>query len=228
MQSQLSASISHRPSVQSCLVALSGLTSLNATFFSCLHKTSCAIKAQSVCCVGVVGAIDGSHIHIKAPHQNSSAHVNRKGVHSIVLQAFCTSDMWFTDCHAGEVGSVNDATVFNIALKCPKSHRCEEREAFKMNQNCTHDEISKHSQHVQSKISTKQQQDSDQQISNGVTVICIELENVLSLPRADVSSFFYQRKLNVYNITVHMVSEWVCRFLTAHQHMKGYSVPCNG
>ena len=22
--------------------------------------------------------------------------------------------------------------------------------------------------------------------------------------------------------------EWVCRFLTAHQHLKGYSLPCNG
>ena len=92
-------------------MALSGNTSLIATFFSCLHKTSGAIKAQSVCCVGVVGAIDGSHINIKAPHQNSSAYVNRKGVHSIILQAVCTSDMRFTDCYAGEVGSVHDATV---------------------------------------------------------------------------------------------------------------------
>ena len=120
MQSQLSASISHPPSVQLCLVALSGNTSLIANFFSCLHKTSCAIKAQSVCCVGVVGAIDGSHINIKAPRQNSSAYVNRKDVHSIVLQAVCRSDMWFTDCYAGEVGSVHDVTVFNIAFNVQK------------------------------------------------------------------------------------------------------------
>ena len=94
---------------------------------------------------------------------------------------------------------------FNIAFQRPKSDRCDECEAFKMNQNCSHDEISKHNKHVQSKISTKQQRDSDRQItSNEVAVICFDLENVLSLPRAEISSFFYKRKLNVYNLTVHV------------------------
>jgi hypothetical protein len=36
---------------------------------------------------GVIGAIDGSHITIKSPKNNSAAYINRKGQHSIVLQA---------------------------------------------------------------------------------------------------------------------------------------------
>jgi len=54
-------------------------------------------------------------------------------------------------------------------------------------------------------MSTKQQRDSDRQItSNEVAVICFDLENVLSLPRADISSLFYNEKLNMYILTVHV------------------------
>ena len=60
---------------------------------------------------GVIGAIDGCHINIKAPAENSNAYINRKGQHSMILQAVCTSEMKFIDCYAGEVGSVHDATV---------------------------------------------------------------------------------------------------------------------
>ena len=34
-------------------------------------------------------------------------------------------------------------------------------------------------------------------------VICFDLQNVYSLPKAEVSNFFYRRKLNVYNMTAH-------------------------
>lgn len=62
--------------------------------------------------IGVLGAIDGCHIPIKAPQLNSCAYINRKSFHSVLLQAVCTADMRFTDCYAGEVGSVHDACVF--------------------------------------------------------------------------------------------------------------------
>lgn len=63
------------------------------------------------CCSGVLGAIDGSHIPIKAPRRQHNSYVNRKGFHSILLQAVCDSSLKFIDCYSGEVGSVHDACV---------------------------------------------------------------------------------------------------------------------
>jgi hypothetical protein len=62
--------------------------------------------------VGVVGIIDGSHIPIKAPHQNGVAYVNRKGFHSMLLQGVCDDQKLFLDCYAGEAGSIHDACMF--------------------------------------------------------------------------------------------------------------------
>jgi len=41
----------------------------------------------------VLGAIDGTHIAIKAPSNHEEAFVNRKGVHTINVQAVCDNDM---------------------------------------------------------------------------------------------------------------------------------------
>lgn len=60
----------------------------------------------------VIGAIDGCHIPIKAPHMEPVAYVNRKGFHSVLLQAVVDSRMFFIDCCAGWPGSVHDARVF--------------------------------------------------------------------------------------------------------------------
>ena len=60
----------------------------------------------------VIGAIDGSHIPIKAPVLCPENYINRKGFHSVILQAVCDHRMLFTDCYAGWPGSVHDARVF--------------------------------------------------------------------------------------------------------------------
>lgn len=61
---------------------------------------------------GVIGAIDGTHIKIRAPLTDSASYINRKGFPSINLQVVCDSRGLFTHCYAGEVGSVHDARVF--------------------------------------------------------------------------------------------------------------------
>ncbi|XP_023218074.1 putative nuclease HARBI1 [Centruroides sculpturatus] len=61
---------------------------------------------------GVIGCIDGSHIPIKAPTNHPESYINRKGFHSVLLQAVVDSRCRFIDCYAGEVGSVHDAHVF--------------------------------------------------------------------------------------------------------------------
>ncbi|XP_071632125.1 uncharacterized protein [Temnothorax longispinosus] len=63
----------------------------------------------------VIGAIDGTHITIPAPTDNSAAYVNRKGRHSIQLQAICDHTCQFIHCYVGHVGSVHDQRVFRLS-----------------------------------------------------------------------------------------------------------------
>lgn len=41
---------------------------------------------------GVFGCIDGTHVRIQAPSDNEPTYVNRKGWHSINVQAICSHD----------------------------------------------------------------------------------------------------------------------------------------
>lgn len=65
---------------------------------------------------GVLGAIDGCHIPVKAPRKNHEQYINRKGFHSLQLQVICDMDMQFTDVFCGYPGSVHDARVFRNSL----------------------------------------------------------------------------------------------------------------
>ena len=49
---------------------------------------------------------------MKAPFDFPENYINRKGFHSVVLQAVCDHQMVFTDCYAGWPGSVHDARIF--------------------------------------------------------------------------------------------------------------------
>lgn len=60
---------------------------------------------------GIIGALDGTHIEIKAPSENQQSYINRKKYHSLQLQAVCNSEMLFTDCFAGYPGSCHDSRV---------------------------------------------------------------------------------------------------------------------
>ena len=50
--------------------------------------------------------------------------------------------------------------------------------------------------------------------SNDTAVICFDMENVIALPRANISSFFYKRKLNLYNLTCHLSLGSYCAIWT--------------
>lgn len=50
------------------------------------RETSMRIMQKRYPFPGVIGAVDGTHIHIAAPKIESQAYINRKGVHSIQLQ----------------------------------------------------------------------------------------------------------------------------------------------
>ncbi|XP_045179625.2 uncharacterized protein LOC123539178 [Mercenaria mercenaria] len=59
-----------------------------------------------------IGAIDGTHIPIIAPIENHADYFNRKGFHSIILQAVVDHAYQFMDIYVGWPGSVHDARVF--------------------------------------------------------------------------------------------------------------------
>jgi len=59
----------------------------------------------------VFGAIDGSHIPIKAPHLFPVDYFNRKGFYSIVLQAVVDHNKKFLDICVGWPGSTHDSRV---------------------------------------------------------------------------------------------------------------------
>ena len=60
---------------------------------------------------GIVGAVDGSHIAIKAPTEDPLSYVNRKGFHSVILQGIYNHELLFF----GWPGSVHDARVFRMS-----------------------------------------------------------------------------------------------------------------
>ncbi|KYN50612.1 Putative nuclease HARBI1 [Trachymyrmex cornetzi] len=61
---------------------------------------------------GVIGAIDGTFVPIKAPKENAEVYINRKCFYGITLQGICDDKMKFTDCFTGYPSSVSDVRIF--------------------------------------------------------------------------------------------------------------------
>ena len=60
----------------------------------------------------VVGAVDGTHIRIKAPSTDEHLYVNRKNYHSINVQGVCDSNMKFLNIVAKWPGATHDAFIW--------------------------------------------------------------------------------------------------------------------
>ena len=63
----------------------------------------------------VVGAIDGSHISIKAPHVNHEDYFNRQQNYSMNLHGVVDADGKFIDVSTGWPGSIHDARVLRLS-----------------------------------------------------------------------------------------------------------------
>jgi len=60
----------------------------------------------------VIGAIDCTHIPIKSPTENEEAFVNRKGIHTINVQAVCDANMRLLDLVAKWPGGTHDSFIW--------------------------------------------------------------------------------------------------------------------
>ncbi|XP_049429633.1 uncharacterized protein LOC125887123 [Epinephelus fuscoguttatus] len=76
-----------------------------------LEDTIRAFKDR--CYPQCAGAIGGTHIPIAPPRDNPDDYLNRKGWHSVILQAVVDHNICFTDVYAGWPGSTNSSTVLS-------------------------------------------------------------------------------------------------------------------
>ncbi|XP_063431598.1 putative nuclease HARBI1 [Mytilus trossulus] len=66
----------------------------------------------------VLGAIDWTHVRIQAPSEDEASFVNRKGVHSVNMQAVCDAKGKFTNMNANWPGSSHDSHIFRTSQVC--------------------------------------------------------------------------------------------------------------
>jgi len=83
-----------------------------------------------------------------------------------------------------------------LGFHIPKSDRCDTCEEYLCKNKPTDDEIDEHSAHTRAKKMAKKERDGDRALKQfNHACLCFDLQNVISLPRANISSYFYRRKL---------------------------------
>ena len=97
-------------------------------------------------------------------------------------------------------------TNFNISFHKPKSDRCDRCEELKVKKQqnipMTKEEQVLYEKHLSEKVLMREEKKRDKENTTSTSCLVVfDLENVITLPKADVSSFFYKRKLTLYNLT---------------------------
>lgn len=93
---------------------------------------------------------------------------------------------------------------FNLSFHKPKKDRCEVCELHKLEtaegrEDCQKEE---YLLHIRQKEAARKERNGYREDKNK-PVVTFDLQNVLSCPKAEVSSFYYLSKLSVYNLTAH-------------------------
>ncbi|CAG9770054.1 unnamed protein product [Ceutorhynchus assimilis] len=96
---------------------------------------------------------------------------------------------------------------YNISFFKPKKDLCDKCEGFKVNRNASTEEKMEYEEHLKRKNIGRQERQRDREAyidDDTVGIITFDLENTFSLPKANISNFFYKMKLCCYNLTAHL------------------------
>ena len=156
-------------------------------------------------------SVQSVHDHIKSFPKQESHYCRASTARKYLDASLSVQKMYELYCEDYDVPPVKlhkyreiFNTEFNLGFQLPRNDRCDRCEEFKMNQNPSEDDSTKFAEHANYKLLSKANRDSDRSvIDNNHAIICIDLQNVLTLPHANVKSFFFSRKLSVYNFTGH-------------------------
>ena len=100
---------------------------------------------------------------------------------------------------------------FNLDFHRPKKERCDVCEAYKVKAEegaLTDEDKRMKEEHDGKKQAMRDERKQDRELKEkNVAVVSFDLQNVITCPRAEVSCFFYKRKLNVYNETAVSISD---------------------
>ena len=103
------------------------------------------------------------------------------------------------DCSMCKIAIV--INIISIKIRSKKD-LCDTCYQFCIIENANEEQIQKYNKHIASKNETKIERDKDRKLNTPTTtIVCIDLQNVLSLPKSNVGNFFYKRKLSCYNLT---------------------------
>lgn len=92
---------------------------------------------------------------------------------------------------------------YNLFFHTPKKDRCDLCEEVKLQiieNRLSTEKNEEYSRHSIEKGACRNEKNTDKEDENTV-ILCFDLQNVLSCPRAEISSFYYRSKFNVYNLT---------------------------
>jgi len=92
---------------------------------------------------------------------------------------------------------------YNIAFIKPKKDRCDMCESAKVGIDLSAEQQTKFAAHMRGKTETHTERAKDRNSDHNQCTVCFDMQNVFALPLANVSNFFYKRKLNVYHLTAH-------------------------
>ncbi|KAG5873815.1 hypothetical protein JTB14_038081 [Gonioctena quinquepunctata] len=98
-------------------------------------------------------------------------------------------------------------TEFNISFFKPKKDLCDECKTFNVIQNPTEQEIRAKEEHMRRKSVGKAERDRDRKAhakDETVGAVTVDMQNIFSLPKANITYFFYRSKLTCYNLTAHL------------------------
>ncbi|XP_037300938.1 uncharacterized protein LOC119191153, partial [Manduca sexta] len=93
----------------------------------------------------------------------------------------------------------------NIGFHKPKKDICEQCHIYENNKQVTQSDKEKHEEHLKEKEKARKMKTKDKELAlqnNEILTAAFDLQKCLNVPHGNVSTFYYKRKLSLYNFTI--------------------------